>query len=96
MPFMTNQDLILLLYLLPPLVMSGLAFSHLSNIKISSTGLILAVVIGITLTILHGPVHPHVPFPRYFPLIIITLLSGVSFAIILILRRYIRGFFPRK
>ncbi len=93
---MTSQQLLLLIYLAPALMMSGMAFSTLAARVIGLSGLGLAILIGLILTIQHGPVHAHVPLPRYLPLVIIIFLNGVSLAIILVLRQYIQGFLKSK
>ncbi|VAW78547.1 hypothetical protein MNBD_GAMMA12-3407 [hydrothermal vent metagenome] len=90
---MTSQQITMLIYLIPSLMMCAMAFSRMSKFIIASTGMILATSIGIILTLCHVPNTLPIFTLPYLPLVFILFLSGVSLAIILVLQRYIQSFF---
>jgi len=76
--------------------MCGLIFFQINKIVIGLSGILLAIIMGITLSLQQTPVQGPIPIPRYLPLVFIIFLSVVSFAIILVLQRYIQKYYEEK
>lgn len=76
--------------------MCGMIFFRINKVVTGSIGMLLATVLGITLSLLQVPGQGPIPVPRYLPLVFVVFLSIVSLAIILVVQGYIHKYLAEK